>query len=75
LPDHGLGPLCEALGLVPAVCEVVPEKSWHDALFDAAASLILLRHLIDALALRDHPVAVLLQADTSAWHRMRNSAI
>lgn len=73
LPDHGLGPLCESLGLVPTVRATVPEKSWHDALFDAAASLILLWHLIDTLALREYPVAALVHPDTTVWHRVRNS--
>ncbi len=73
LPDHSLGPLCDALGLTPEVRGLVPEKSWHDALFDAAASLILLRHLIDALGLDEHPVAALTNPDTSAWHRMRDT--
>ena len=73
LPDHGLGTVCEALGLVAAVHDAVPGKNWHDALFDAAASLILLRHLIDTLELHDQPVATLMRPDTTAWHRMRNS--
>ena len=72
LPDHSLGPLCEALGLTPAIRALVPGgKSWHDALFDAAASLVLLKHLIDALQLDPHPVAHLTHPDTSAWHRLR----
>lgn len=73
LPDHSLGPLCDALDLTRAVTELVPGKSWHDALFDAAASLILLKHLIEALQLDAHPVATLTHPDTSAWHRLRNA--
>ena len=73
LPDHSLGPLCDTLGLTPAVSDLVPGKSWHDALFDAAASLILLKHLIDALQLDAHPVAALTSPDTSAWHRLRRT--
>lgn len=69
LADHSLGALCDACGLTPAVCAIVPEKSWHDALFDAVASLVLLEHLIDRLALAGHPVESLARPDISAWRR------
>lgn len=70
-PDHSLGALCECHGLTARIQALVPEKSWHDALFDAAASLVLLEHLVDALALAEHPMECLLQPDTSVWHRMK----
>lgn len=73
LTDHSLGALCECLELSDAVRTIVPDKSWHDALFDSAASLVLLAHLIDALSLADHPVDSLLHPDTSAWHRARRT--
>lgn len=73
LPDHSLGTLCEALGLSNQVAALVPERSWHDALFDSAASLVLLRHGIDTLGLSGHPVESILQPDTSAWQRNRRS--
>lgn len=69
LSDHSLSALCQTLGLSDAVRALVPEKSWHDALFDSAASLVLLAHVVDALALADYPVESLIQPDTSAWHR------
>lgn len=68
LSDHSLGALNERLGLTAAVRTLVPAKSWHDALFDSVASLVLLAHLIDALALADHPVEMILHPDTSVWH-------
>jgi len=71
LTDHALGPLCEIHGLTAAVRALVPGKSWHDALFDAAASVVLLAHLIEALSLADHPLNCLLQPDTTAWHRSK----
>jgi len=71
LPDHSLGALCESHGLRTTIQALVPEKSWHDALFDAAASLVLLEHLVHALALAEHPVECLLNPDTSVWHRMK----
>ena len=71
LSQHSLGALCGHHGLTETVRALVPGKSWHDALFDAAASLVLLAHLIDALALADHPVECLLQPDTSPWHKTK----
>ncbi len=73
LPDHSLGALCECHGLSAGVRAIVPGKSWHDALFDAAASLEVLAHLIEALSLADHPVDSFLQPDTSAWHKNKRS--
>lgn len=49
LSDHSLGTVCHALGISPEVSTLVPGKSWHDALFDAAGSLILLRALVRGL--------------------------
>ena len=74
LADHSLGALCECHGLTPAIRAIVPGRSWHDALFDATASLVLLAHLIGALALADQPLACLLQPDTTAWHKLKRSS-
>ena len=71
LSDHSLGALGASHGLTDAAMALVPEKSWHDALFDSVASLLLLERLIDTLALADHPVEMLLHPDTSAWHRKK----
>jgi DNA polymerase-3 subunit epsilon len=71
LPDHSLGALCGYCGLTGKIQAIVPEKSWHDALFDAVASLVLLEHLLDAHSLLDQPVGCLLHPDTSAWHRAK----
>lgn len=49
LPDHTLSAVCEALGLTTEVQQLVPGRRWHDALFDAAASLTVLRSLVTAL--------------------------
>jgi DNA polymerase-3 subunit epsilon len=70
LPDHTLGALCGHWGLTEKIQEMVPGKSWHDALFDAAASLVLLEHLIQQLDLAGHPVDALARPDTSEWHRI-----
>jgi DNA polymerase-3 subunit epsilon len=60
LPDHSLGTICDQLGLSDKVRTLVPEKSWHDALFDAAASLVVLAHLINSLNASQHPLDALL---------------
>lgn len=73
LPDHSLGALCESHGLTPVIKALVPGKSWHDALFDAAASLVLLEHLVGAQSLADHEVDCFLQPDTSRWHQSKRS--
>ncbi len=73
LPDHSLGALCEALVLGDAVRALVPEKSWHDALFDAAASLVLLEHLIESYQLWGMPTAALVAPDVREWHHWRRT--
>ena len=69
--DHSLGALCEARGLTGRVCERVPGRGWHDALFDAVGSLVLLEHIIRECGLEDLRVDFLCSPDLSAWHRQR----
>jgi len=73
LTDHSLGALCEVHGLTAAIQARVPERSWHDALFDSVASLVLLGHLIESHGLAEHPISTLLHPDTSVWHKNRRS--
>jgi len=70
-PDHSLSALCDQLGLSPAVTQAFPDRRWHDALFDAAASLYLLERIIHAFGLDAHPLDALLRPDLSAWARNR----
>lgn len=63
LEDYSLSSACNALGITPQVTALVPGKSWHDALYDAAGSLLLLRAIITGLdmqsaTLRQIPFAV-----------------
>ncbi len=46
LEGHALGEVCEALGLVPRARQLCPGREWHDALFDAFASALLLEHCL-----------------------------
>jgi DNA polymerase-3 subunit epsilon len=71
LPDHSLGALADARGLTAAVSALVPGRKWHDALYDAVASLALLADLIESFDLADRSPDLLLHPDTSAWHRLR----
>lgn len=73
LPQHSLGALCDIHSLTGKITDLVPGKSWHDALYDAVASLVLLEHLIEVLVLADHPVECFFQPDTSAWHKLKRS--
>ena len=73
LAGHSLGAVCDCHGLTQKISGLVPGKSWHDALFDATASVVLLAHLIEVLALGDHPAACFFAPDTSAWHRTKRS--
>jgi len=64
MPDAGsyaLGDLCRALSLEEKVRKNVPDSDWHDALFDAAASLFLLAEIITSLELWDSPLEFLMQ--------------
>ena len=73
LGDHSLGALCETFELSDRIRSLVPRKSWHDALFDSVASLVLLTYLIDTLDLGQQALQSLLSPDTSVWHRARRS--
>lgn len=72
-PDHSLGSLCESFSLAEGVRTLVPGKSWHDALFDAVASLVLLQEIIRLHDLADLHLESFLHPDTSLWHNRRRS--
>lgn len=59
LSDYSLEAVCDTLGLSEEVSCLVSGRKWHDALYDAAASAILLRHIIKALELKDEPLSAL----------------
>lgn len=71
LPSHALGEVCNHFELTAKVTLLVPNKTWHDALYDAAASLVLLEYLITEFNLKNSPIDLLLKPDTTAWHRLR----
>jgi DNA polymerase-3 subunit epsilon len=53
LPDHALGTICDALDLSSEVARLVPDGRWHHALFDAVASLLIVRRLVLDLGTAD----------------------
>lgn len=59
LPSHTLGDLCDQFQLSQSIVQSVPEKKWHDALFDSVASLKLLEYFILHFRLERHSVSVL----------------
>jgi DNA polymerase-3 subunit epsilon len=71
LPDHALGTVTGACGLAPEVRRLCPQLDWHDALFDAVASLVFLRHAVDLLGLEGAPVGQLCNFDATAYRRHR----
>nr|NIP92298.1 3'-5' exonuclease [Akkermansiaceae bacterium] len=73
LGSFGLGDLCDRFGLTGTVGNAHPGRRWHDALFDASASALLLGHLVAALDLGDKSLDLLLQPDLSAWRDLRRA--
>ena len=70
--EHSLGHLCRELALTEKISALVPDRTWHDALYDAVASLCLLEWMIVHLDLAHFPLASLLQPDQSVWHLKKN---
>ena len=55
LPDHALSTVCGALGISGEIIAMVSDAAhthWHDALYDAAGSLQVLRTLVAALQMQ-----------------------
>lgn len=59
LADYSLSSLCGALGLTCSVEALLPSRRWHDALYDALASLLIVRFLVKELNLSGQPLEVL----------------
>lgn len=71
LPDHSLAAVVHACGLVPHVREACSKHEWHDALFDAVACLVLLRHFVACFDLGESLVGQLVSQDAAAYYRAR----
>ena len=71
LKSHALGDVCNHWNLTPQVSKLVKGKTWHDALYDAAASLVLLEYIIEQFDLAKSDPEPLLKPDTSYWHSLK----
>ncbi len=73
LENHSLSNVCESLRLTTQIDDIVPSKTWHDALYDAVASIVLLRQIITDFELEQSPLSILLKLDTSAWRKSKSN--
>ena len=71
LKDHSLESVCAHLQLEGDIALLVPGKGWHDALFDASASLVLLRHLLTLPGWEKVPLSWLQNPGNEQYHRLR----
>lgn len=70
LESHALGDAVDALGLGSKL-SAWPGFRWHDAASDAAASLVLLEHLIETATLLDEPAEILTRPNLQGYFRSR----
>ena len=68
--DHSLGALCDKLDLSGEVEQLCPDRQWHDALYDAIASLVLLRKILKDVG-EDLPLETLQSPDRAAYFAQR----
>lgn len=59
LPSHSLAAVCTHLNIVDSIDKLVPDKTWHDALYDAAASQLVIAEVIEIYSLQDKPLYTL----------------
>jgi len=71
LSDHSLSAVVASCQLEPALRAACPDLDWHDALFDAVACLVLLRHCLERFGLSSSVVGQIASADAAAYHRGR----
>ena len=71
LPDHSLAAVAGACGVEGTLREACPDLGWHDALFDAVACLVILRHFVEKFGLASRAVGELVSPDGGAYHRTR----
>ena len=71
LPEHSLAAVINACDLGSDLRLACPGLDWHDALFDAVACLVFLRHCLDRYDLRQSVVGQLTSGDAAAYYRGR----
>ena len=70
LESHALGETIESLGLSQKLA-TWPNFRWHDAACDAAASLVLLEHLVEAANLHEESAEILTRPSLKAYLKTR----
>ena len=70
-PGHALEDLVIMSGLKHEVDALCPGRRWHDALYDAVASLVLLRHIIVECGLAQRETSVLIDPDRAPYFANR----
>ena len=58
-PDHTLSSACTALGLLDRLDAICPGRTWHDALYDAFASALLLERALSTPPFDTLPLSTL----------------
>jgi DNA polymerase-3 subunit epsilon len=71
IADHSLSTVVGSLHLESEVSRLCPELTWHDALFDAVACLVFLRHVFKLLDQPDMTLGQLCRLDATAYQRLR----
>jgi DNA polymerase-3 subunit epsilon len=69
--SFSLGDLIISLRLEEELRANYPGFRWHDALSDAAASLVLLRRIVVETGIEREETDILLRADDSFYHRLK----
>lgn len=72
LPDHSLAAVIGCCGLENELRAFCPNLDWHDALFDAVACLVLLRHCVGRHKMDGIAVGQLVSPDAAAYYRDRS---
>jgi DNA polymerase-3 subunit epsilon len=72
-PSHALGDLCTDLGLTAALAEAGFAGTWHEALYDAAASWFLFAQLLRQGAPADLDLQTLQTPDLAAYFAARRT--
>lgn len=71
LEDHSLSSVAEEVRVVDSIRSACPGLDWHDALFDAVASLLVAQRIIARSGLQDFAVAQINNLDAAACHAHR----
>lgn len=71
--SFALGELVSSLGLEDELRTAHPGFRWHDALSDAVASLVLLRHIVQEADLAGQSGDILLRPNDTPYHRRKHA--